>query len=137
MRSLQDDAPSVPCIPRVPRSRTRHTRENDRNANLSGGSENDKGVNLSGGSEETRDRGPPAGSLAGLADDDDSAPVSQRHISSAVHRVKNMHVVYGPWALVARPVNMADVSRTPAAEAVVAKVAAPPVRRRLGRKRCC
>ena len=78
MRSLQDDAPSMPCIPRVPRSRTRHTREHDRNANLSGGSENDKGVNLSGGSEELVERGPPAGSLAGLADDDGSVPVTER-----------------------------------------------------------
>ena len=32
-----------------------------------------------------------------------------------------MDVVYGPWALVARPVNKAEVSRTPAAEAAVAK----------------
>ena len=48
-------------------------------------------------------------------------PVTERHISNAVHRVKNMNVVYGPWALVARPVNKAEVPRTPAAEAVVAK----------------
>ena len=64
---------------------------------------------------------PPAGSLAGLADDDGSVPVTERHISKAVHRVKNINVVYGPWALVARPVNKAEVSSTPAAEAAVAK----------------
>jgi hypothetical protein len=78
-------------------------------------------VNLSGGSEELVERGPPAGSLAGLADDDGSVPVTERHISKAVHRVKNLNVVYGPWALVARPVNKAEVSSTPAAEAAVAK----------------
>ena len=104
----------MPCIPRVPRSRTRNTRENDRDANLYGGSENDKGANLYGGSEEVVERGPPA-------DDDDRIPVTQRHISDAVHRVKNTNVVNGPWALVARPVKKAEVSRTPAAEAAVAE----------------
>jgi hypothetical protein len=102
---LHEDAPLMPCIPRIPRSRTLQPCEN-------GVGEATNGIEESG--ERSLTAPSPSSDAA-------SVEVTPRHLAKAVHRVKSLNVVYGPWALVARPVNRAEVARTPAAEAAVAR----------------
>jgi hypothetical protein len=63
----------------------------------------------------------PAGDVSSVSQEKQRKEGESGNLPSKEHRPKCTNVVFGPLALVARPVNKMEMLRTPAAEAAVAK----------------